>query len=161
MQQDLFYKQQEFAQAYQLGSLEAEYAIDPRKILANFVFILVFALLAPPILLGITHTATNPVNFIIPSLIFFTFLGGAILLGFYFYYRYLHIYVYTYGLVYLNGNKSRVAYWRQMKRAYTNRGYLNISVQNETGISIPSYVSRFSELRARVKQAIASYRNLG
>jgi len=71
------------------------------------------------------------------------------------------IYVYTYGLVYLNGNKSRVAYWRQMKRAYTNRGYLNISVQNETGISIPSYVSRFSELRARVKQAIASYRNLG
>ena len=161
MQQDLIFKQQEFVESNQLGSLADDYAINIKKMLANFGFFLVFALIAPPIVFGIFHTTTSFTNFMLPSFLFFTVVGGAATLGFYFSYRELHIYLYTYGLVYSNRNRSRVVHWQQMQRAYTSRGYLNISVKNETGISIPTYVSRFRELRDRVQQAIANASNAG
>jgi len=158
MQQDLFFRQQELAQSYQLGLLENEYVINPKKFLANFGLLLVVALLAPLIVVNISPRATNSINLIIFSLIFFIAVGGGVILSTYRYYKHLHVYVYTNGLLYLNGNKSRVVHWQQMKRAYANKGYLNIMVNNAMPISIPTYISRYGELRDRVKQEIANAR---
>jgi hypothetical protein len=161
MQQELFFRQKELAQTYQLGLLESEYVINPKKVLANFGLLIAVAILAPLIVFSLSPRATNSISLIILSLIFFIAVGGVVMLSLYRYYRYLHIYVYTNGLLYLNGNKSRVVYWQQMKRAYSNRGYLNIQIKNEMPISIPTYVSRFGELRDRVKQEIANGRSPG
>src|ERR1700719_4474720 len=122
--------QQELAQSYQLGLLENEYIINPKKVLANFGLLIVAAILAPLIVFSISPNATNAINIIILSLIFFIAVGGGVMLSLYRYYKHLHVYVYTHGLLYLNGNKSRIVYWQQMKRAYSNRGYLNILVKN-------------------------------
>ncbi len=161
MQQDLFFRQQELAQSYQLGLLENEYVINPKKFLANFGLLLFIALLAPLMVLNLSPRAINSINLIIFSLIFFIAVGGGVILSTYRYYKHVHIYVYTNGLLYLNGNKSMVVLWQQMKRAYANKGYLNIMVNNAMPLSIPSYVARYGELRDRIKQEIASARNAG
>lgn len=164
MQQEPFFQPQEFAQAYRLGLLEDEYVTGPKKVLANFGLLLVFTIIAPIIVFGISLPVFGAAYTIYPiifSVIFSTLGGGGFLLVLYLYYRHLHIYVYTYGLLYLNGNKSRVVYWQQIKRVSSNRGSLYISVRNESGLSIPSYVSRWGELRARIKQEIANHRNAG
>ncbi|HLG61093.1 MAG TPA: DUF6585 family protein [Ktedonosporobacter sp.] len=153
--------QQEFVQAYQLGALEDDYALNPRKLLANFVFILAFAIIAPVLVFGIAHSTANPTSFILPSFIFFLVVGGGALLIFYFSYRHLHVYIYTNGLVYHNKNQQRVIYWQQIKRASTMRGYLYISVNGAAVISIPSYISRFRELRSKIAQEIAAHQYPG
>jgi hypothetical protein len=154
MQEGSFFQQQALAQASQLGSLEEEYATDPRKMLANFGLILVFALFAPLFLLVSSHGTAN----VIPIfMFFFTFLlvvGGGAMLAFYFAYRRLHVYVYSNGLLYLNGKTSRVVYWQQIKKASTNRGYLNVTLYNDDWVAIPWYVGRFGELRARIQLKI-------
>ena len=76
------------------------------------------------------------------------------MLAFYFAYRRLHVYVYSNGLLYLNGKTSRLVYWQQIKKASTNRGYLNVSLYNDGLVAIPWYVGRFGELRARIQQKI-------
>ena len=158
MQQDLFFRQQELAQSHQLGTLENEYIIDPKKYLANFGMLIVGAIMVLLIVFNLSHGASNSITIIIISLLFFIVVGGAVMLGLYRVNKNLHVYVYTNGLLYLNDNKSRVVYWQQMKRAFSNRGYLNILVKNEMPLSLPVYLSRFSELRDRVKQEIANPR---
>lgn len=151
--------QQTFEQAYHLGPLEKEYRIDPKKIFAPLVFILI----AVPIVFGVFSTASNSAKLfdIIAGFIFFLLVGGGIMLGQYIHYRHLHIYVYSNGFFCLNGNTRKVVYWQQIKKASNGRGYLNIEMKNDLGVSIPAYISGFSEFRDRVKQEIANQRNLG
>lgn len=152
--------QQEVAYAYLLGPLEAEYAFDEKKVLAHFALMMVFAVLAPLVVSGRSSTTTTIIFFMIASF-FFLVVGGGALLYFYFTYRQVRVALYANGLLYLNGNTSKVLYWQQMKRAYLIRGFLEISVYHGYGISIPFYISRFSEIRTRIKQAIAAHRMPG
>lgn len=161
MQQNIFFRQQELAQSYQLGLLQHEYAINPMKVLANFGLLLVVAFIVSLVVFNLSHSAINSINVIIFSLLFFIVVGGVVLLSIYRYYRHLHVYVYSGGLLYLNGNKSRVVYWQQMKRAYSNRGYLNIQIKNEMPLSLPVYLAGYSALRDRVNQEIANARSAG
>lgn len=158
MQRDPLFPQQELAQTYQLGALENEYVMDPRKLLAGYAFSLVFVLIAPFILFGLFLRDIDPTPLILPAFIFFFVVGGGITLIYYFAYRGLRVYVYTNGFLYSNGNTRRIIYWQQVKRAFTNRGFLHISISNEAGISIPTFILRFGELRARIKQEIARSR---
>lgn len=155
MQQDPFFQQQELAQASQLGSLEEEYATDPRKILANFGLVLAVAVFGPLFLLGSSHGTANVVPMFMFFFTFFLVVGGGVMLAFYFAYRRLHVYVYSNGLLCLNGKTSRVIYWQQIKKVSTNRGYMNLTFYNDTWVAIPWYVGRFGELRARIQLKIA------
>ena len=150
--------QQEVAYAYQLGPLEAEYAFDEKKVLAHFALMMVFAVLAQLVVSGRSSTTATIIFFMIASFLFFLIVGGGALLYFYFTYRQVRVALYANGLLYLNGNTSKVLYWQQMKRAYLIRGFLEISVYDGYGISIPFYISRFSEIQTRIKQAIAAHR---
>ncbi len=106
MQYDPLFQPQTLAQTYQLGSLEDAYATDPKKVLANFALLLVFAILAPPIVLGLSHTAIDSIPLTITSLISFLVVRGE-------------------------------------------------------SCSVSTFVSRFGELRARIKQELANQRNWG
>ena len=77
-----------------------------QKVLANFALLLVFAILAPPIVLGLSHTAIDSIPLIITSLISFLVVRGE-------------------------------------------------------SCSVSTFVSRFGELRARIKQELANQRNWG
>jgi len=154
MQEDLFFQQQALAQASQLGVVEEEYTTDPRKILANFGLILGVAVLGSLFLLVSSHGTANVIPTFIFSFTFFLVVGGGVMLAFYFAYRHLHVYVYSNGLLCLNGKTSRVIYWQQIKKVSTNRGYLNLTLYNDTWVAIPWYVGRFGELRARIQLKI-------
>jgi hypothetical protein len=154
MQYDPFSQQQELAQAYQLGSLEEEYVLNPKKILANFSLILVVALFAPLFSLVSSHGTANVIPIFIFVFLFLFVVGGGVMLNFYFGYRRLHVYVYSNGFLYLNGNTSKVVYWQQIKKASTNNGYLYVKLYNDGWVRIPWYVGRFGELRARIQQKI-------
>lgn len=162
MQENAFLQRETFEQSYQLGLLESEYALSLKKILVHFVSILGVGL-SFPLLLSIFSAKANPLSITFYSVLFgslIVVIGSAMLFYYYRSYRHLHVYVYTNGLLYRNGNISRVIYWGQIRRVSLGRGYLYIMIQNEIPLSIVLYVSRIGELRARIKQKIANAPNL-
>jgi hypothetical protein len=148
MQHDPFSPQQEFAQAYQLGLLEGEYVLDPKRVLVSLS-----VLLAPVsgIIVFMRVILGPSISFFPLALSLLVAIGGGIVI-YYLFYIHLHVYVYTYGLVYLNGHTRRIVYWQQIRDSSVYKGFLHVSVKNEANIMIPWYLSRFGELRARIDQ---------
>ena len=159
MPHDPFSKQQEIAQASQLGLLEEEYVLHPRKIFAYFGLIFVGYLVLPLVLVLVSF---HEIADVLPLLLFFFLFGfvvvGGAMLAFYFAYRRLHVYVYSHGFLYLNGRTSRVVYWQQIKGWSSNRGFFYVKLYHDGWISIPRFVGRYYELRARILQSIVPQR---
>src|SRR5215472_1910243 len=122
MQHDPLMEHQLEAQTSQLGALEAQYVLDPRKLFARFGLLLVFALLAPLGLFGLSRERAPVLPAIIFSVLFFCLVGGAALLGFARAYRSLQVSVYTNGLLYRNGARRRVVSWSQIVNVSRTRG---------------------------------------
>jgi hypothetical protein len=146
-----------------LGSLENEYSTDPKKIRRMFIKLFLFALIGPPIVIGLFTPPNSAKLFTIIAGCTFLIVGvGGIMLGLYIHYKNLHIYIYSNGLFCLNGDNKIMIYWQQIKKAYAYNGYLNIMVKNGPGVRIPiALISDSDEFSARVKQEIANQRNLG
>ena len=154
---------QPYTEAPQLGSLESEYTIDKSKILFNLGILVVFAFVAPALLVWLPRYVTGSViaplseSLYVPIICFFLVFGGGAWLVYYRCYRNLHVYVYTYGLIYHNRKYQQVVFWQQVKKVRNGRGYLNLFLYNAPFIAIPSFISNFRELRSRIKQSVAVF----
>lgn len=159
MKHELFLKQEELAQAHQLGELQKEYRVQVGKTLAVIATGLLFGGLFSFVVGGQRTGLLSLTNVLILLLIFAV--GGTIVL---LRYQHFHVYVYTHGLLYLTGNTSQVARWEQIKKVKSfYLGLLpgdNIVVLNdESQITLPSYISGIGELRSTIKYEMANHQS--